>query len=152
MLEKIVIGLICIETPMHSCLISGCNMYSRVYYQKARFQQPIPTLVFACSYKMPYGDNTVDRFLNQVGRLIYTKDMYDRLGLELDFKKYELEGKYTNSQGKSNIKKKGWNSVNPSLNLSIAVGLYQNLQSISLNETLQEVSASQLLTGGKPVM
>ncbi len=43
----------------------------------------------------------MDRFLNQVGRLIYNKDMYDRLGVELGFKKYELEGKYTNSQGEN---------------------------------------------------
>ena len=44
-------------------------------------------------------DNTIDKFLNSLSRVVSDKDRYDQIGLELGFAQYELDGRWTNAHG-----------------------------------------------------
>ena len=49
--------------------------------------------------RMSRRDNTVDKFLNTLSRVVTDRDVYNCLGMELGFQRYELDGRWTNAMG-----------------------------------------------------
>ena len=70
------------------------HFYSFVEFlnmSKFNFQEP--------SRSMSRRDNTIDKFLNSLSRVVSDKEKYDQIGLELGFAQYELDGRWTNAHG-----------------------------------------------------
>ncbi len=45
-------------------------------------------------------DNSIDRFLNALTRIVGDRSNYNTVGMALGFHMYELDGKWTNAMGK----------------------------------------------------